>query len=208
MSVPVAGEVHPQPVSIWNLANALTGLRLLLVPVFGWMLLHGDDGSHRWRTAALVAFLIASITDRVDGEVARRRGLVTDLGKIADPIADKALIGTALVALSVLGELSWWVTALVMGRELGVTALRLVVIRHGVMPASRGGKVKTFLQALAIGLYVLPRDWVPLGVAEVVMACAVVVTLGTGADYVVRAIRLRRTSPRALAKRVRRRAGA
>ena len=105
-------------------------------------------------------FAVASVTDRVDGELARRRGLVTDFGKIADPIADKALIGAALVGLSLLDELPWWVTVVVLVREIGVTLLRFLVIRHGVMPASRGGKLKTLLQAVAIGLLVLPLDWV------------------------------------------------
>ncbi|KQX63754.1 CDP-diacylglycerol--glycerol-3-phosphate 3-phosphatidyltransferase [Angustibacter sp. Root456] len=204
MAAPAAGGAAP---STWNVANALTALRLGLVPVFGWLLLHGGD-QPRWRLAAFVAFAVASVTDRFDGELARRRGLVTDVGKIADPIADKALIGTALVGLSLLDELWWWVTVVVMAREIGVTALRLVVIRHGVMPASRGGKVKTLLQGVAIALYLLPEAWVPREVPAVVMGVAVVVTVVTGVDYVVRAVRLRRTSPRALAKRARRRAGA
>ena len=101
-------------------------------------------------------FAVASVTDRIDGELARRRGLVTDFGKIADPIADKALIGAALVGLSLLDELPWWVTVVILVREIGITLLRFLVIRHGVMPASRGGKLKTLLQALAIGLLVLP----------------------------------------------------
>ena len=108
------------------------------------------------RVAAFVTFAVAVATDRIDGDLARRRGLITDFGKIADPIADKALIGAALVSLSALGELPWWVTVVVLAREIGVTVLRFVVIRHGVMPASRGGKAKTVLQSVAIGLYVLP----------------------------------------------------
>ena len=108
--------------------------------------------------AAAVTFLIAAVTDRLDGDIARRRGLVTDLGKIADPIADKALTGTALVGLSLLGELSWWVTVVVLVREVGITLLRFVIIRHGVLPAGRGGKVKTAVQALAILLYLLPLE--------------------------------------------------
>ena len=101
-------------------------------------------------------FLVASLTDLLDGRIARQRGLITDFGKIADPIADKALTGAALVTLSVQGQLAWWVTAVILARELGVTALRFWVIRHGVIAASRGGKIKTLLQVLAISLYVLP----------------------------------------------------
>ncbi len=208
MPVSAASPPGAAGASTWNLANGLTALRLALVPVFGWLLLHESGVDAGWRIAAFVAFATASVTDRFDGELARRRGLVTDVGKIADPIADKALIGMALVGLSLLDELSWWVTAVIMLREIGVTALRFVVIRHGVMPASRGGKVKTLLQGLAIGLYVLPPGWLPPLVPHTVMAVAVVVTVVTGLDYVARAIRLRRTSPRALAKRARRQAGA
>ena len=190
-----------RPPSTWNIANALTALRIALVPVFAALLLHGDGRVTSWRVAAFVAFVVASLTDRFDGELARRHGLVTDFGKIADPIADKALIGTALVGLSALGELPWWVTILVLAREAAVTALRFAVIRHGVLPASRGGKLKTSLQVLAIGLYVLPLDGATRTLAEVVMALAVVVTVATGVDYAARAARLRRTSPRALARR-------
>ena len=192
------------PVPVVNLANALTALRLLLVPVFVGLLFADGGTRPAWRIAAWAAFAVASITDRVDGQVARSRGLVTDVGKVADPIADKALIGAALIGLSALGELPWEVTVVVMVREVGVTVLRFVVIRHGVMPASRGGKWKTALQSLAIGMYVLPLSG-PLGTARaVVMVLAVVVTLVTGADYVIRAGTLRRTSPRAAMKRARR----
>jgi CDP-diacylglycerol--glycerol-3-phosphate 3-phosphatidyltransferase len=143
------------------------------------------------------------VTDRVDGELARRRGLVTDFGKIADPIADKALTGTAFVGLSLLGELPWWVTVVVLVRELGITVLRFVVIRHGVMPAGRGGKLKTGLQGLALGLYLLPlpASWHPVEVAAMVVA--VVVTVVTGIDYAAQAARLRRTSARTATRRPR-----
>ena len=174
-----------------NAANALTVLRLLLVPVFVACLVAGGPG---WRIAAFVAFGVASFTDLLDGRIARSRGLITDFGKIADPIADKALTGSALVTLSVLGELPWWVTAVILAREISVTALRFWVIRRGVIAASRGGKLKTLLQVVAITLYVLPG---PLGVARVVvMAAAVAVTVVTGVDYGIRAVRLHRRPPR------------
>ena len=190
----------PAAASSWNVANALTVLRLVLVPVFLVALFQDGGDSAAWRVAAFVAFAVASVTDRIDGELARRHNLVTDFGKIADPIADKALIGAALIGLSVLGELPWWVTVVVLVREVGVTALRLVVIRHGVMPASRGGKVKTMLQSVAIGLLVLPTTGWLEAVALLVMAVAVVVTVVTGVDYVLRALRLRRTSARTTAR--------
>jgi CDP-diacylglycerol--glycerol-3-phosphate 3-phosphatidyltransferase len=199
-----AGDLADHPVSIWNIANGLTILRFVLVPVFLVLLLHDEGRDDPWRVAAWFAFAVASVTDRVDGQLARRRGLVTDFGKIADPIADKALIGAALVGLSMLDELAWWVTVVVLVREVGVTLLRFFVIRHGVMPASRGGKLKTLIQAVAIGLLVLPLEgWLRDG-ALVVMYVAVVVTLVTGLDYVNRALRLRRTSERAALKRARR----
>ena len=202
----MTGAASPAPprAGTWNVANALTILRLALVPVFAACLLHDDGESTGWRIAATVVFAVASFTDRIDGEIARKRGLVTPFGQVADPIADKALTGTALVGLSVLDLLPWWVTVVVLVREIGVTLLRFVVIRHGVIPASRGGKLKTLLQALAIGLLLLPLEGWLHDVALVVMAAAVVVTIVTGADYVLRAIRLRRTSERTRLRRQRR----
>lgn len=194
-----AAPAVPHEVSAVNSANALTLLRLLMVPAFV-VLLFVDGGQNAWwRLGALTVFLLAAVTDRVDGELARRRGLITDFGKIADPIADKALTGAALVSLSVLGELAWWMTCAILLRELGVTVLRFVVIRQGVMPASRGGKAKTVLQIVAIAAYLLPYDVLPfagiIGLAALaIMSAAVAVTVATGLDYVVRAVRLRRTA--------------
>jgi CDP-diacylglycerol--glycerol-3-phosphate 3-phosphatidyltransferase len=130
--------------------------------------------------------------------------LVTNVGKVADPIADKALTGAALIGLSALGDLPWWVTVVILIREVGITALRFFVIRHGVIPASRGGKAKTLVQNLAIGLYVLPLTGWAASVRFWMMGVAVVVTLLTGGDYVARAVHLRRTSARAEMKRARR----
>jgi len=202
-------QVRQAQASAWNIANALTISRMALVPLFAWLLLYGDGQLTSYRLFAFGVFVVASATDRVDGYLARSRGIVTDFGKVSDPIADKALMGMALIGLSIIDLLPWWVTIVVLVREVGVTALRFVVIRHGVMPASRGGKVKTALQATAIMLYVLPLDAFPLSgfwqaIAVVVMSLAVIVTVGTGADYVLRAHTLRNTSPRAEAKRARR----
>lgn len=199
---------QPLQASAWNVANALTISRLALVPVFAWFLLHDGGTSTNDRLLAASVFVVATATDHIDGAIARAKGLVTDFGKVSDPIADKALMGMALVGLSILGLLSWWVTAVVVVREVGITALRFVVIRHGVMPASRGGKVKTALQALAILLYVLPLSEAWHSVAVVVMTLAVIVTVATGVDYLMRAHKLRNTSPRAQAKRARRAAAA
>lgn len=191
------------PVNPYNLPNALTVLRLLLVPVFTGLLVEaGDNRSLRY--AATAVFGIATYTDQLDGRIARARGQVTSFGKLADPIADKALTGSALIGLSLLGELPWAVTIVVLVREVGVTVLRLGVIRHGVIPASRGGKLKTLLQIVAIVLYLLPLSGPLASVRAVVMAVAVVVTVVTGIDYVARSVSLRRTSARADLKRARR----
>lgn len=195
--------------SVWNIANALTMFRIVLVPVFGALLLAEDGRDPMYRWLAALCFAVAMFTDRVDGNLARQRGLVTAFGQVADPIADKALMTMALGGLSWLGDIPWWITVLVLVREWGITVMRFVVIRHGVLPASRGGKVKTALQALALFLFVAPLWTLPGGglltnLAWVVLWAAVIVTLVTGIDYVGRAVRLRRTSPRALAKRARR----
>lgn len=187
---------QPAAVSRWNLANQLTVLRLLLVPVLAWLLyeIGGASDELPWSIAAFLVFIGASATDSVDGEIARRRGLITNFGIVADPIADKALTGTALIGLSLLGDLPWWVTIAFLVREIGVTLLRFWVIRHGVIPASRGGKLKTVLQVIAIGLYLLPLTG-PLATGRAwVMGAALIVTLVTGVDYVARAVRLRRTA--------------
>jgi CDP-diacylglycerol--glycerol-3-phosphate 3-phosphatidyltransferase len=182
----------PSPASAWNIANALTVLRLVLVPVFVVVLFHGSGHETGWRVLAWAVFAVAAITDRVDGDLARKHQLITDFGKLADPIADKALVGAALIGLSALGDLPWWITVVMLVREIGVTALRFWVIRHGVLPASRGGKLKTLLQAVAIGLFVLPLTGFLHWVAWAFMGAAVAVALVTGIDYVFRAVRLRR----------------
>ena len=193
-----------QTARVANIANALTLLRLLLVPVFVVVLVANGGHSTGWRIWAFVVFAAATITDFVDGDLARSRGLVTDVGKVADPIADKALTGAALIGLSSLGDLPWWVTIVILVREVGVTGLRFFVIRHGVIPASRGGKAKTFLQNIAIGLYLLPLSGWSASLRFWLLAAALVVTVVTGADYVARALRLRQTSARAQMKRARR----
>jgi CDP-diacylglycerol--glycerol-3-phosphate 3-phosphatidyltransferase len=178
--------------SVWNIANLLTMLRLLLVPgLVALMLAHGGYDP-AWRAFAWAAFAIAMITDLFDGHLARTYNLVTDFGKIADPIADKAIMGAALICLSGLGDLPWWVTIVILGRELGITLLRFLVIRYGVIPASRGGKLKTLAQGIAVGMYILAlTGW--LATARFwVMAVAVVLTVATGLDYVRQAIVLRR----------------
>jgi CDP-diacylglycerol--glycerol-3-phosphate 3-phosphatidyltransferase len=186
------GDPATGTASLLNVANLLTMIRLVLVPGFVLLLVHGDGHDPAWRSFAWAAFAVAMITDLFDGELARRYGLVTDFGKIADPIADKAIMGAALVGLSALGDLPWWVTVVILVRELGITLMRFWVIRHGVIPASRGGKLKTLTQGVAVGMYILVLTGPLASLRAWLMAAAVVLTVVTGLDYVRQAIVLRR----------------
>ena len=191
-------EKTPAP-SNWNLPNLLTVVRILLVPVF-LVLLVGQGGvDPAWRVGAFVVFIVAMFTDWIDGTLARRWNMITDFGKIADPIADKALMAAALIGLWVVGTLPLWVPVIILVREFGITVLRFVIIRWVVLPASKGGKLKTVLQTLAIGLMLLGTPvlvWVPAlfvawtVVAWIAMSAAIVVTLVTGIDYCVKSYRL------------------
>ena len=165
----------------------LTGIRLLMVPVFLVLLLSESAGTHRWWAVAV--FLAASVTDLYDGNLARRWGQTTEFGALADPIADKALTGAAFVGLSMLGQLPWWVTVVVMTREISITVWRFTVLGSGVVPASRGGKTKTTLQMIAIVGFILNFDGLWQGISSGLMAAAVVVTVATGVDYFIAARR-------------------
>ena len=193
--VPIDHLADPvSPGGTLNLANTLTALRVLLVPVFVVVLL--QDGGHQdgWRWAAWGVFAVAATTDTIDGRVARRRGTVTNFGKIADPIADKALTGATLISLSELGDMPWIVTVVILTREIGVTLLRFWVIRHGVIAASRGGKAKTLCLNFGMGMIVLPFHGFLQFVAESLMAAGVTIALITAVDYLNRALRLRRSA--------------
>lgn len=178
-----------------NAANVLTVVRIVLVPVFVALVIVSEMTDPGWRIAAAVTFGIASFTDYVDGWIARRFELVTSFGKVADPIADKALTGSALVLLSVYDVLPWWVTLVILVREWGITLMRFWVIRYGVIAASRGGKLKTVLQIAAIAWYLwpFPAPWSAVG--PWLMGAALLVTVITGIDYIVAAVRLRRGTP-------------
>lgn len=172
-------------VPVINIPNALTVARLLMVPVFGYLVL-GVTQTQTAQWAGAIVFLIAAITDLVDGVWARKYGLITNFGKIADPIADKALIGTALIALSIMGEIPWWVTGVILFREIAITIMRFWVINHGVIPASRGGKVKTASQIVAIVAFLIPvSGWVDL-VAQMSLGVALAMTIVTGIDYALK----------------------
>ena len=187
------------PPSNLNIANALTVLRIVGVPVFGWLLLSESGDDVGFRLWSWVAFMLLMVTDRIDGDIARSRGLVTNFGKLADPIADKALTGMAFVGLSIIGVLWWWVTIVLLVREWGITLMRFVVKKYGVMPASQGGRIKTTLQAVAIGGYLLPFEiWdntishVLRWITHITMAAALAITLVTAVQYVRDAIVMRR----------------
>lgn len=188
--------------SNWNVPNALTALRIAMVPVFGWALLHDGGESQGWRWLAYGLFVVAMITDKIDGDIARKHNLITNFGKIADPIADKAITGMAFIGLSVIGALWWWVTILVLLREWSVTFARLSIARQVVMAARQSGKLKTMAQALALGGFVAPfKDltgaWDVPGEAvwwasAVLMGVAVVLTATSGAEFVADVLRHRR----------------
>ena len=198
-------ETPPQAApSNWNVPNALTVVRILLVPVFLMLLLNDGGQNMTTRWWALAVFLLAMLTDKIDGDLARKYNLITDFGKIADPIADKSLMAAALIGLAVVGEVPWWVPVIILVRELGITVLRFFMIRIAVMPASRGGKIKTVLQTVAIGLLLL---WKPLAflvpgvvavvllvIAWLVLVAAIIVTIVTGVDYCIQAAKLARAA--------------
>lgn len=172
-------------VPVLNVPNALTLARLLIVPIFGYLVL-GVEQTETAQWAGAILFLVAAITDLVDGAWARKYGLVTNFGKIADPIADKALIGTALIALSITGEIAWWVTGVILFREVAITIMRFWVINHGVIPASRGGKIKTVSQIVAIVAFLIPTSgWMDL-VAQMSLGVALAMTVVTGIDYALK----------------------
>ena len=181
------------PVSNGNIANIITVVRILLAPLFLWLVLL-DGGEHGvWRMVAGALFIAAIATDGLDGAIARRRNLVTNSGIILDPIADKILIGGALIALALVSELPWWVVAVILTREIGITLFRLAVLSDRVIPASRGGKLKTILQAITLSSWLVP-SWVLLGewvltLNWVLMGGVILVTLATGLDYLWKGIR-------------------
>ena len=177
-----------------NLPNILTTVRIALVPFFGVALLMDGGESIPWRLTAFVIFVVAMITDKIDGDIARARNLVTNFGKIADPIADKAITGMAFIGLSIVGDIWWWVTIVVLLREWSVTLLRLSILKQVVVAAAWSGKVKTVLQAVALSTLCLPlrqvtgEPWDTLGnvlfyAAQVVLAGAVAVTMWSGYEF-------------------------
>lgn len=180
--------------SNWNVPNVLTVIRIILVPVFLVVLfLHPHDQG--WRLAATVVFTVAILTDLADGHIARKYDLVTDFGKLWDPVADKALTGAAFVALGILGELWWWIIIVILLREWGITWLRAAIAKYGIMPANKGGKAKTVTQSVALILFLLWLEALPTWVGYIawgLMWLALVLTVVTGLDYIRHAMKIRR----------------
>ncbi|AKK06153.1 CDP-diacylglycerol--glycerol-3-phosphate 3-phosphatidyltransferase [Corynebacterium mustelae] len=184
MNTPASNSVDQQPSNL-NLPNILTSLRIIAIPLFAWLVLKSESQYTSWMLWSFTCFVALMITDKLDGDIARSRGLITNFGKIADPIADKALMSTALICLNITGVLPVWVTVVILVREIGITIWRMVELRNGnVVPASKGGKLKTVLQTLAVALYLLPLPTSFHYVALAVMVIAVVVTVVTGIQYI------------------------
>ncbi|MEK6648887.1 MAG: CDP-diacylglycerol--glycerol-3-phosphate 3-phosphatidyltransferase [Actinomycetota bacterium] len=172
-----------------NLPNSITILRILALPLCVYALFKNGGDDPTWRIIAWLLFFIVVMSDVLDGKLARSRNSVTEFGKLLDPIADKALIGTAMVGLSILGNLPWWITIVILTREIGITIFRFAVISNGVIPANRGGKIKTTIQNIAVGFYILPLSASLFWFRDLFMAVAIILTLATGLWYVIEARR-------------------
>ena len=166
-----------------NLPNALTVFRILALPFCAWALFKEGGEDPTWQIIAWTSFFLLGLTDILDGRIARKRNQVSSFGAILDPIADKAFIGTALIGLSILGKLPWWVTAIILFREVGITILRLAVIKREVIAANRGGKIKSLLQNFSVGFYILPLPESLYLPRDILLGLAIVITLTTGLDY-------------------------
>ena len=194
MNDAVSSAPTPAKPSNLNVPNILTSIRILAIPLFAWLVLRSEGQHMSWMLWSLGCFVALMITDKLDGDIARAKNLVTDFGKIADPIADKALISTALICLNINGSLPVWVTIVILVREIGITIWRMFELRKGnVVPASKGGKLKTVLQTIAVTLFLIPPTHIFHYPALVVMLIAVVVTTVTGCQYIVDSMKLKKT---------------
>ncbi len=166
-----------------NLPNALTVFRILALPFCAWALFQKDGQDPTWQIIAWSSFFIVGMTDVLDGRIARKRNQISNFGIILDPIADKAFIATALIGLSVLGKMPWWVTVVILIREIGVTILRFAVIKREVISANRGGKLKSLLQNFSVGFYILPLPTYLHLPRDILLGIAIVLTVWTGIEY-------------------------
>ncbi len=172
-----------------NLPNALTVFRILALPFCAWALFREGGDDPTWQIIAWLMFFVVGMTDILDGRIARKRNQISNFGIILDPIADKAFIATALIGLSVLGKISWWITAIILIREVGVTVLRFAVIKREVISANRGGKIKSLLQNFSVGFYILPLPEYLFIPRDILLGVAVLLTLWTGYEYFRSALR-------------------
>lgn len=176
-------------VSRLNLPNSLTIFRILALPICAYTLFKENGADDGWRIIAFTCFFVVGLSDVLDGKLARARNQITEFGKLLDPIADKAMLATATIGASILGLLSWWVTAVFLLREVAVTVLRFAVIKKGVIPASRGGKLKSFFQSFGVGFYILPLPASLHILRDSFMAIAIYLTIATGVDYFRKALK-------------------
>lgn len=174
--------------------NSLTIARLVLIP-FGAVALFTNGGDdYNWQVISWWIFFILGMTDVVDGKLARSRQQITELGKFLDPVADKAMVGTAMVCLSILGRMPWWITIVILAREIGITFFRLAIVKRGVIPANKGGKIKALFQSFGTGFYVLPLDPSLYWFRDGFMYIAIALTIVTGVYYVRSAFRPQTTT--------------
>jgi CDP-diacylglycerol--glycerol-3-phosphate 3-phosphatidyltransferase len=163
--------------------NTLTVTRILLIPFGVYTLFYDGGGNATYQLISYAIFFTLGMTDIVDGRWARHSNKITPLGTFLDPVADKALIGAAMISLSILDRFPWWITILILTREIGITLFRLLVIKNGVIPASKGGKIKTLLQNFGVGFFILPLpawlDWFKYGFISV----AIILTITSAYDY-------------------------
>jgi CDP-diacylglycerol--glycerol-3-phosphate 3-phosphatidyltransferase len=163
--------------------NTLTVTRILLIPIGVYTLFFDGGDNSTFQIISYLIFFTLGMTDIVDGRWARHSNRITPLGTFLDPVADKALIGSAMISLSILDRFPWWITILILTREIGITLFRLLVIKNGVIPASKGGKIKTLMQNFGVGFFILPLpqslDWFKYGF----MSVAIVLTITSAYDY-------------------------
>ncbi len=171
-----------------NLPNALTIFRILALPFCAWALFKEGGEDPTWQIIAWTSFFLVGLTDILDGRIARKRNQVSSFGAILDPIADKAFIGTALIGLSILGKIPWWVTAIILFREIGITIIRLAIVNRKVISANRGGKIKSLLQNFSVGFYILPLPENLYLPRDILLGAAVVLTITTGLEYLRNAL--------------------
>lgn len=167
-----------------NLPNALTIARVLALPFCAWALFKNGGNDPDWQIIAWCMFFVVGMTDVLDGRIARKRNQISSFGTLLDPIADKAFIATALIGLSLLEKMPWWVTIVILAREIGITILRFAVIKRGIIAASKGGKIKSLLQNFSVGFYILPLPEFLFIPRDILLGIAIILTMTSGYEYI------------------------